>query len=393
MKTRPYGSGSIFQRSDGRWVAQVRDGATGRTVQRSSRSERTAKTLLRKMTSRVDAGRLAVDKPKTFGAWTEDWLKLRAERTRTGGTVAEYERNLRLHVLPHIGGKRLGAITVLDVEQILDRAHRERNLSASSLNNIKKSIGAVLTDAVRDRALATNVARGAVVPLSASPAKAALMPTPSEVQALLFESRGTEVGRALVILATTGARVGELLGARWADVDLETGLWSIERTVSRDRANKAILGSRTKNKKTRTLRVAAIALEALKAQRQAVITRQMSTPQWTDHDLVFPSQVGSVMDPSNFRKQLDKVRIAINRRANDPNDPSSVRWQAGAFHALRHYFASVGLTSTEAAQVQQLLGHTTLRMTTTVYGHLTEAVATSVPEVVAATLTVTGTEG
>ena len=99
------------------------------------------------------------------------------------------------------------------------------------------------------------------------------------------------------------------------------------------------------------------------------------------------------MDPSNFRKQLDKVRIAINRRANDPNDPSSVRWQAGAFHALRHYFASVGLTSTEAAQVQQLLGHTTLRMTTTVYGHLTEAVATSVPEVVAATLTVTGTEG
>ena len=37
--------------------------------------------------------------------------------------------------------------------------------------------------------------------------------------------------------------------------------------------------------------------------------------------------------------------------------------------------------------MQQLLGHTTLRMTTTVYGHLVESVAVAVPEAVAATLT------
>lgn len=40
----------------------------------------------------------------------------------------------------------------------------------------------------------------------------------------------------------------------------------------------------------------------------------------------------------------------------------------------------------QAAQAQQLLGHTTLRMTTTTYGHLAESVAFAVTEASADTL-------
>ena len=368
-------------------MAQIRDRGTGKTVQRTAKTESAARRILREMASRVDAGFLAADRPTTFAAWAEDWLANRADRTRTGGTVAEYERNLRTYVLAHIGAKRLGAVTVLDVERILDKAHRERGLSHSSLTNIKKSISAVLSDAVRDHAVSVNVARSAVVPMEAASSKPAALPSSAQVQALLQAASGTEVGRALIVLATTGARVGELLGARWEDIDLEAGTWAILRTVSRNRHNKPVMGSRTKNKKARTLGLAAVAQEALREQRRAVVLRRMSTASWADDDLVFPTQVGTVMDPSNFRKQLDKARDKVNRKAEDPDDPSTVRWESGAFHALRHYFASVGLSTTEAAQVQQLLGHTTLRMTTTVYGHLVESVAVAVPEAVAATLT------
>jgi integrase len=386
MNRSPYGSGSVYRRGDGRWVAQIRDKAIGKTVQRTARTERDARRILREMTSRMDSGRLAVDRSATFAQWAEDWLSNRAERTRTGGTVAEYERNLRSYVLPLIGGKLIGSITVLDVERVLDVAFQQRDLSSSSLDNIKKSVSVVLSDAVRARALSHNVARGAQKPVGAAPAKRAVMPTAEQVVALLRAAEGTEVGRALVVLATSGARIGELLGTRWGDVDLETGAWAIERTVSRDRQNKPVIGSRTKGGNTRVLYLPQPAVDALREQRRAVLVRRLSATSWEEEDLIFPSRVGTAIDPSNFRKQLDKIRRSVNRRADDPDDPSTVRWDAGAFHALRHYFASVGLSNTEAAQVQQLLGHKTLRMTTSVYGHVTENVQRHVPEFVASTL-------
>lgn len=386
MTRSPYGTGSVHRRGDGRWVAQIRDKAIGKTIQRTAKTERDARRILREMTSRMDSGRLAADRPATFAQWADDWLTNRAERTRTGGTVAEYERNLRSYVLPLIGGKTIGSITVLDVERVLDVAFQEKGLSSSSLDNIKKSISVVLSDAVRARALSHNVARGAQKPVGAAPPKRAVMPSPEQVVALLRAAKGTEVGRALIVLATSGARIGELLGARWRDVDLESGAWSIERTVSRNRQNKPVIGSRTKGANTRVIYLPQPAIDALREQRRAVLVRRLSSTSWEEEDLVFPSRVGTAIDPSNFRKQLDKIRRSMNRRADDPNDPSLVRWDAGAFHALRHYFASVGLSNVEAAQVQQLLGHKTLRMTTTVYGHLTENVSRDVPEFVASTL-------
>ena len=386
MTRRNYGSGTVYRRTDGRWVAQVRDRSIGKTVQRTAKTEAAARRLLREMTSRLDAGSLAVDQRRTLTQWTEDWLSNRAERTRTGGTVAEYERNLRSYVLPLIGGKLIGDITVLDVERVLDTAFRERHLSSSSLDNIKKSVSVVLSDAVRARALTSNVARGAEKPIEAARARRAVMPTAEQVVALLKASEGTEVGRALVVLATSGARIGELLGARWSEVDFETGVWRIERTVSRNRRNKPVIGSRTKGKSARAIHLPRAALDALREQRREVLSRRILAPSWADEDLIFPSRVGTPIDPSNFRKQFDKIRRQVNRRADGPEDSYSVRWDAGAFHSLRHYFASVGLSSAEAAQVQQLLGHTTLRMTTTVYGHLTETVSRTVPEAVALSL-------
>jgi integrase len=387
--SRTYGTGSVFQRKDGRWIAQVRDKASGKLVSRSAKSERDARKLLREMTSRLDSGIRAADRNVTLTTYVEDWLANRAERGRSAGTVGEYERALRNDVLPKIGGKRIGDVSTVDIENVIHAVYAERGLSRSSLSMIQKAVSAVLTDAVRSKALGVNVAREVQLPDEARRSAPARMPSPEEVRALLTASAGTPVGRAIVVLATSGARVGELLGSTWSSLDLETGLWTIERTTTKDRRNRTILGSTTKVRRSRTIRVPELALVALREQRKYVLELRLASSSWTDLDLLFPSERGTVIDPSNFRKQLGKVIAAANkaRKEADP-DSTDPAWAGGSFHSMRHYFAGIGLTSYEAAEVQQLLGHATLRMTTSVYGHLAPSTAITAPDAVARTLEV-----
>lgn len=383
MSRTEWGEGTIFQRGD-RWQVQVIDRNTGKRRSKTVSTKREAQRALREMNSRVNQGLPAVDQAATFKAWASDWLANRAERTRTANTVAEYEGALRRYVFPVVGAKRLNAITVLDIEHVLDKAFAERDLSQNTLNFIRKAISAVLSDAVKARALSANVAQQASLPTGAKSQRVVKMPSPEQVRALLAAAEGSEVGRALIILATTGARIGELLGSRWSDLDLESGSWTIERTLSRDRASRPIIGGRTKNKKPRTIGLPRVAVHALREQRKFVAEQRLASPDWEDFDLLFPSGHGTPLDSSNFRRRLNRVISNVNKAANE--DPSISRWDAGSFHALRHYFAGVGMTHAQAAQVQQLLGHTTLRMTTSTYGHLAETVAFAVPEAVADTL-------
>ena len=210
------------------------------------------------------------------------------------------------------------------------------------------------------------------------------MPTMAEVRHLLEVGEGTEIGRILWVMAATGLRVGEGLGLYWSDIDLDGGAITIERTTSRDRTGKAIMGSRTKNKKVRTLPLQPWAVKVLREQRVYVLERKMVASHWSENDLVFPTKVGTVSDQANQRRFLNRL-IAKTEKAH-AQDPSKPAYRAGSFHSLRHFFSGIGLANAEAAQVQQLLGHTTLRMTTGTYGHLVNQTAVEVSEAVSRAL-------
>lgn len=383
--TRAYGIGSVFQRGNGVWTAQITDKRTGRKVQRAAKSERDAKRILREMASRVDAGQRASDRSVTFRTYAEGWLKDRAERGRSSSTVGVYEGYLRRDVFDRIGGKRIGDLSELDIENVLHAVYEEKGLSASTLKLIQKAISSVLSDAVRGKVISHNVARNVVIPEGAAKSSEVVLPTVEQVQALLALTKGTQVGRALVVLATSGARIGELLGAKWSDIDLESGTWAISRTVTRDRHDRIVLGESTKNRKAREIILPPLALAALREQRRNVVEWRLCVADWTDLDLVFPTDRGTVMDPSNFRRSMDRIQEKARKKALKAGEEPPEEFP-GSFHALRHFFASVTLSEMQVAEVQQLLGHSDSRMTTAIYGHLTRKSAEAGPAAVAAVL-------
>jgi integrase len=138
----------------------------------------------------------------------------------------------------------------------------------------------------------------------------------------------------LVVLAlATGARLGELLGLRWADVDLTRGVARL---------------ARTKNGEPRALLLGGHAIAVLAAR---AAERRMDT------SLVFPSEHGRT--PATLRKPWERALAAAGI-------------ENFRFHDLRHtaasYLAMTGATPTDIAAV---LGHKTLAMVKR-YAHLSD---------------------
>ncbi|GAA4680079.1 site-specific integrase [Nocardioides nanhaiensis] len=115
-------------------------------------------------------------------------------------------------------------------------------------------------------------------------------------------SRATDLLEIVDVMLATGARIGEVLAIRWADVDLESGVLTVAGTVvaSDTPAATPIRQPVTKGRKTLAYLLPAFGIEAIMRQRVAMTAANAE-------DLVFPSLAGTVRDPGNVRKTLHRV--------------------------------------------------------------------------------------
>lgn len=349
------GEGTVYERADGRWEARVKDPVTGkrRSVYGATRAE--ARRRLHEMQDRKRGGLIVLDSNSTVEALADWWLAGPVKRRRQESTVREYERRLRSYVIPAIGAIKLSQLTVLHVEDMLD-ALAESGLARSSLQGTKNALSAMLADAVRTRSIAVNVASGAMLP-DVAPRPSKPHATVDQVAALLESADGSVLHDLLVVLAFTGVRIGEALGAAWSDIDLDLPVWRVGRTTTLDRAGRLIVRDRTKTGDARILPLPPAAVEALRSQKLAVAAQRLRVgPNWQENGLVFPSAVGTPQDPRNLRKPF--------------RDLASACGFPGSFHELRHFYASVSATEVSIASLSKILGHKRQATTTDTYGHL-----------------------
>jgi integrase len=204
-----------------------------------------------------------------------------------------------------------------------------------------------------------NVAEGASLPLADRKEMEAFF-TPEEVRRFLQAAKHDRLEALYVVAITCGLRQGELLGLRWDDVDLEAGRLTVRRQVQRSRDGSGMISGPTKNKKSRTIRLGRVAIEALKAHRDTQAEDVASAKGlWRDPDLVFATTIGTPLDPSNLVGRSFKPLLG---RANLP----SIR-----FHDLRHACATLLLSEGVPVKVvQEVLGHSSVSVTMDVYSHI-----------------------
>ena len=371
MSKRDNGAGSVFQRADsGKWFAAFTDPITGKRRTVTVKSEKAGRDMLRAMSTRADRGEIVLDARTPLAQYVEAWAAGRAGKRRKPATVGEYRWRLDKYVLPVLGRKRLGDVSVVEVEDLLDSL-AERGLSGETLKGVRNALAAVFTDAARARHLraTANPARLAVMP-DMAPSSPVVPPTSSQVRNLLQATAGTELGRVLAVLVGTGARIGEVLAAKWSDIDMEAGIWTVSATMTRDADLRIVVGARTKTGRTRAVILGPATLAVLTEQRREAARLRLASIHWEDNDLVFPSVIGTAQDARNLRRDLRPIADRVGF--------------AGSFHQLRHFVAAVALSQTGGndVAVARMLGHARTETTRNVYGHLTGEDAVLISEAI-----------
>lgn len=233
---RVRGEGSIYQRTDGRWVGAVDLGWVGAPPNRRRvRRTVTAATLrelrpkLKRLKAELAAG--VITDESTVGQWLDYWLTKVVEPSETKpSTVRSYRGLVENWLKPQIGHHRLDRLRPEHV-RALYAAMAEAGKSDGTRHNAHSVLHRALTVALHDGRIPYNPA-DRVAPPPASKGSHGKF-TLAEAKRLLhaLDGRGDAARWTCALLA--GLRQGEALGLTWADVDLEAGLIRVERAAQR----------------------------------------------------------------------------------------------------------------------------------------------------------------
>jgi integrase len=148
------------------------------------------------------------------------------------------------------------------------------------------------------------------------------------------------------------------MSLRWGDIDLSKGTLQVRRIRSAAKGTASF--TTPKNNKSRSVRLTAGAVQALRDHRKRQVEECLKhAGHWQDSGLVFTSTVGT---PLNRHNVFGRSFKPLLRRAGLPDIP---------FHALRHSFATLMLSSREHPKVvQEMLGHSRINTTLDFYSHV-----------------------
>jgi integrase len=325
--------GSIRALPNGRRQARYRD-ASGQQHAKKFSKVGDARSWLAQQEAAVVKGE-HVD-PRAGRVRVRDYAAgWQAQHVGRAGSARILDNALRLHLLPLLGDRTMASVRRSDV-QALVKALSGR-LAPGSVRNVYDVAARMFSAAVDDRVIASSPCRRIVLPQAESTEVSA--PTVEQVAALV-ETVEPRYRAAVVLLAGSGVRIGELLGLRASDVD-----W-LRRTlrVERQRMQDGSIGPTKTARSVRTVPLGQVVIDELAAH----LTEYLSS-EW-----LFTTETG---EPLGYRR-WKKVWAAAR-----PGEVDT--------HSLRHFYASALIAGgASVKQVQTVLGHSSAVITLRTYAHL-----------------------
>ena len=297
---------------------------------------------------------------KTLGQFLTRWLEDVARPRVRATTWTSYEAAISRHVEPYIGGHNLAKLTPQQTQAWLSVLGKD-GIPVGRQRYARVVLRAALNTAIRWRLVTRNAA--ALVDPPRTVAREIRPLTPDEARRLLMASADDPLHAFIAIALGCGLRLGEALGLKWEDVDLEAGTLQVRRALQRlggdARARRPLLVERTRLLKTlrqqslaefradrtalqkalfeiraklkklgttaqlvepksprsrRTIGLPAVTVSALRSHRvRQKEARLAAGKNWREHGFVFTTPIGTPGDPFNIHKQfkalLERARL------------------------------------------------------------------------------------
>jgi integrase len=319
-------------------------------IRKTFQSRGEAKAWLADARVALRRGTLQAPTPRTVREAGDEYLagatagtvRTRSGRTYKPSTIRTYREKLSAYVYPELGDLRLSEVRRRDVQDLVDDLTQA--VSESSVRNTLDPLRCIYRRALRRDEVVLNPTTNLDIP--ASRGQRGLRPTPVlEARSLLAALPLLE--RALWATAFFGGlRRGELQALRCAAIDLEAREIRVERSWDQYEGEVEV-------KSKTSLRTVPL-LDEL---RPYVASHLVATGRRGD-DLIFGRRADAAFVPSTVSARADKAW-------------SKVELARVTLHDCRHTLASLLIASgADPLQVKKTMGHSSIKVTYDLYGHL-----------------------
>lgn len=357
--------GSIYQRgTDGRWVGTYikgrKTGKNGKQVldreyvyaDTKEEAERKLEAIVYQIKNNLDLERVSKDTVKQV---VEDWLWNNAKLYLQPRTFESYEQTVRNYIIPHLGHMKIGELKSSNVSDMIVAMQNQKNkksktgygLSPRTIELTKVVLGAALDHAVKYNLVKSNVAKDETVNkmvnklMNDKKAKEVMEDVSKsmsveEIKCFMKEVNKLERYSELIKLQFALAlRPGEALGLTWKRIKFESNQIEIKNDLARNAyfdsdRNKTTVKEMDKLKNIssiRTLVVPDFIMDMLKElkNKQEIESKRTFTGkrQYVDEGFVFTTIYGTALEPRNYNRLFDKIKVSLNLQQYHP-------------HSLRH---------------------------------------------------------
>lgn len=349
-KRRGNNEGSIYQRSNGRWVVQIR--IDGKRIAKSFDTQKECRTWIKQMQDQVETGLHWEATKLTLAEYLNQWL-LEIDTEVKPKTHAQYSGIVRNHLIPYLGQLKIGELLPYHIQQFYTQK-KEQGHSQRNIQLMHSVLRRALVIAERQGLIGRNPAKAVTTPKVVQ--REMMVLNDNQVRQLLITAQGDRYEALYHLAVTTGLRQGELLGLKWEDIDWASNTLRVKRQLQRRKGGGFNFPPPKTKAGRRIVQLGSETMRLLSEHRKRQDVARLDN-EWQEHGMVFPSIVGT---PTGQRI-LHKFFKRLLKKAGLPD----IR-----FHDLRHTAATLMLMNgIPLIVVSRRLGHSKPSVTLDIYGH------------------------
>ena len=357
-RKRNAGEGSIFERADGRWCAQLdlgwENGRRRRKCVYGATAQEVQDALLKARSDQAAGLPIAVER-QSVAQFLDRWLEDSVKPSVRPLTHEQYHQHVKLYLTPLLGHHRLSKLAPQHVRAFIKQKLQD-GLSPRTVQLSIVILRKAVSQAVKDGQIGRNVAKLVDAPRWKRPE---VKPwEPNEASRFLDAIEGERLEAAYLVALSLGLRRGEVLGLRWADIDLEHKTVTVAQALARVGGKLQFIEPKSRQSH-RVIPLHDGLVAGLKAHRRRQLEQRLAAgSRWHDTGLVFSTGKGTPLEPRELNEDFDRVVAKAGLRR--------VR-----LHDLRHACASFLLTQgVHPRVVMELLGHSQISLTMNTYSHV-----------------------
>ncbi len=345
---------NIYKRKDGRWEGRVlkEDGRYlyiyAKTYKEVKDKKNNYKEFMEKKAAKIT--KLPTNGSYLFVHWLEKDVKNRVKVS----TYESYSNCIYHYVIPFFDNKKNVCLSEKTITLFVESISKQNNLSKSYKRKLISIFKTAIKDISKKHIVNASLIDAINLPkIENKEIQIFSMKEQRMIENVLFQ-QGDLRSMGILVAFYTGVRLGELCALKWGDIDLETGIISISKTISRVRNNTAgacktilVVGTTKSQKSVRKIPLPAFF---------QTLYKELRTSEFDKNFYIF-SGTKKPVDPRTYQKYFKTILYKLGIRDTK-------------FHAIRHTFATRALElGVDIKTLSEILGHSNVSITLNIYAH------------------------